>query len=247
VKQSTCTIDGCEKTHRARGLCATHYNQQHQPNRHRKVERQCDACGRAMLKDAGRERRYAKMYCSQLCRDWGNYGSATSCTIPPDHWARWYGRTSEWTAPLVRNTGTCQWCGTTNPRSRLARFCSYQCKKAQYKADRRGREHNAPGSYSWAGLVRVWHGFGGCCAYCRTPVPLSALQAEHVIPLSRGGDNGLNNILPSCAPCNSDKRDLLLHEWNTDRKRRGLKPVITEWSDTDQRYKHLALSTPAAA
>lgn len=29
----------------------------------------------------------------------------------------------------------------------------------------------------------------------------------------RGGENHIGNLLPSCASCNSDKRDLLLDEW----------------------------------
>ncbi|WP_396653194.1 HNH endonuclease [Microbacterium sp. BE35] len=85
------------------------------------------------------------------------------------------------------------------------------------------------------------------CAYCTEHLPAADLQAEHVTPLSRGGDNGLNNILPSCAPCNSDKRDLLLSEWNTDRERRGLPPRITTWSDTDARYQHLTQAVALVA
>lgn len=33
----------------------------------------------------------------------------------------------------------------------------------------------------------------------------AATTADHVIPLSRGGTNDLENLMPSCAPCNSSR------------------------------------------
>lgn len=43
------------------------------------------------------------------------------------------------------------------------------------------------------------------CAYCG--IKSDKLQQEHVIPLSRGGNNTLSNIVPSCAWCNGHKKD----------------------------------------
>lgn len=31
--------------------------------------------------------------------------------------------------------------------------------------------------------------------------------ADHIIPKSRGGDDSVDNLQPSCSPCNSAKRD----------------------------------------
>ncbi|MEW2011431.1 HNH endonuclease signature motif containing protein [Microbacterium sp. NPDC078814] len=209
------------------------------PN-HRKVAKTCDACGESCEKYAGKQR-YAGTYCSTLCRDYGAYGP-TSCTIPLDHWARHYGRSSAWSAPVIRNTGMCGWCGESNGRHLSARFCSERCKKAQHRADRRGREHGALGSYSYAQIVKLWISFDKACAYCSERTPLADIQAEHVTPLSRGGENHIGNLLPSCGRCNSDKRDLLLNQWSADRKRRGLPPVKTTWREDDRRYRHLVLS-----
>jgi hypothetical protein len=33
------------------------------------------------------------------------------------------------------------------------------------------------------------------------------------VPIARGGLDENSNVLPACHRCNSDKRDLLLHEW----------------------------------
>lgn len=241
----TCSIEGCGNKHRARGLCATHYNQQ-LPNRHRKVEHKCDLCGSTMLKQLGQEKRYTHMYCSQLCRDYARFGP-TSCTIPRDHWARWYGVASEWNPPVIRNTGECAWCGGHNPRHLSAAYCSLACKKRASKVRRKGREHGAPGEYTWAQVTRLWLRLDRACAYCRQPTPLSQVDPDHVVPLSRGGLNSQGNILPSCRACNSDKRDLLLHEWDADRERRGLAPRTTSWSANDKRYTHLVIDHALAA
>lgn len=42
----------------------------------------------------------------------------------------------------------------------------------------------------------------GCCVYCGDPGPT---VVDHVIPLARGGTNGLGNVVPACQVCNSAK------------------------------------------
>ena len=49
------------------------------------------------------------------------------------------------------------------------------------------------------------------CQYCgRTPQHGAVLVADHVRPLSKGGENILNNLITSCFECNSGKADVLL-------------------------------------
>lgn len=52
---------------------------------------------------------------------------------------------------------------------------------------------------------------GTDCAYCgnRADPP----NIEHMLPLSRGGTNDLDNLCVSCGPCNSSKGDQTLEEW----------------------------------
>ena len=42
-----------------------------------------------------------------------------------------------------------------------------------------------------------------CQKYCEPPVDY--LQIDHVIPLSRGGANTIENIVPACRACNRSK------------------------------------------
>lgn len=53
------------------------------------------------------------------------------------------------------------------------------------------------------------HGF---CQYCGDdtgPAP----QCDHVVPLSRGGETVIGNLVTACKSCNSSKRDRLFCEW----------------------------------
>jgi 5-methylcytosine-specific restriction endonuclease McrA len=53
----------------------------------------------------------------------------------------------------------------------------------------------------WEKLLRKHN---GCCAYCGEKA--ARVEADHRIPLSRGGRNVIGNILPSCRRCNRRKR-----------------------------------------
>jgi len=48
------------------------------------------------------------------------------------------------------------------------------------------------------------------CAYCGNSEPLAQ---EHFYPVSKGGEFTNNNIIPSCASCNSSKNNKLFNEW----------------------------------
>lgn len=55
-----------------------------------------------------------------------------------------------------------------------------------------------------AGEWKRWAGcFDGCCAYCGERP--RALCIEHVVPVSRGGENTIYNVVPACADCNMGK------------------------------------------
>lgn len=45
--------------------------------------------------------------------------------------------------------------------------------------------------------------FGYCCAYCG--IRPQRLEMDHVIPLSRGGNHTVSNVVPACGSCNRKK------------------------------------------
>lgn len=72
----------------------------------------------------------------------------------------------------------------------------------------RARRANADGECTpeeWQGILAY---FDRRCAYCLRPESeTGTLAMEHMLPLSRGGTNHPDNIVPGCKPCNSSKSD----------------------------------------
>lgn len=54
---------------------------------------------------------------------------------------------------------------------------------------------------------------GEVCAYCGAS---GRLQWEHVIPISRGGPDTLDNMVRACAPCNQEKGARDPYQWYMD-------------------------------
>ena len=74
----------------------------------------------------------------------------------------------------------------------------------------RARRLAAQGSFTgaeWGALLDQW---GSLCAYCGGAGPL---EADHRIPLSRGGANNIDNILPACRSCNGKKHAMTEDEF----------------------------------
>lgn len=71
--------------------------------------------------------------------------------------------------------------------------------KVNQKAARFGVE----GKLDWRDLVP------DDCAYCG----IACESWDHVVPMSRGGANTLENLVPCCWPCNQDKRNRTPDEW----------------------------------
>lgn len=59
---------------------------------------------------------------------------------------------------------------------------------------------------AWQEILEV---FGGRCGYCNGP----ATERDHVMPLSRGGGDVADNVVPCCSPCNLSKSSKTLLGW----------------------------------
>lgn len=69
---------------------------------------------------------------------------------------------------------------------------------------RRAHERAAVGNYTPAEWKALCAEYDYKCAKCGQQVPLTV---DHVIPLSKGGSNSIDNIQPLCQRCNSGKKD----------------------------------------
>lgn len=266
-----CTTEGCERPLRARGVCASHYNKQYSgPALLYSIT--CEVCQKthATPRKSGR-------FCSLECREvWRRTTpgrepwNKTTCPLPHNHpamvllarmqarqvadaraaqrWDLWAKRMATAAAMRSRKCGECE--AYFHPRTTIQKYCGRKCLRRVHKRIRKAREHGAGGTYSWPEVMRLFLAFARCCAYCEKLIA-GQPDPDHVVPLSKGGSNSITNILPSCRACNGDKRDLLLHEWNADRARRGLPLRRTSWDEDDRRVWHitsvrLSRTVPAA-
>lgn len=208
MPERTCSVDGCNRPHRARGLCSTCYNQRHQPARHRKVRILCGWCARPTDKARDTTRGYQQRFCSLTCRDtWrqrdklpviyvGQRSSrpappATS-TPPPRHWA----------------AGQCRCCGAPFvDRQTQARFCSALCNRRYW---RKLYTDDVPAHVRRYVLMRDrWQ-----CKICMRPINRSltvpdprAGTVDHVIPQSQGGTHDVANLRAAHMSCNSARNN----------------------------------------
>jgi 5-methylcytosine-specific restriction endonuclease McrA len=68
---------------------------------------------------------------------------------------------------------------------------------------RRAARKRVPSNLTANGIRAVFETFGNACAYCfRTD---RKLTVDHVVPLTEGGHDTLDNIVPACGSCNSRK------------------------------------------
>lgn len=212
---------GCGKPIRARGLCVTHYNQEHQPERHRKVTVSCGWCGKPCEKEPGRAERYAVLVCSLSCRDThrAHLAGQLVChladrvvdvrrpnliTIP--------------TAPKVKRprwtAGVCRECAKPFVDVWLAEasatYCSKHCGKRSSKRARRARL--AQVRHERYRPVDVYTRDGWRCHLCGTPVKRNAVvphprapTIDHLVLIAAGGDDVLANVACAHFLCNSRK------------------------------------------
>jgi 5-methylcytosine-specific restriction endonuclease McrA len=66
---------------------------------------------------------------------------------------------------------------------------------------------------------------GHRCQYCGA----SAENIDHVIPRSKGGLHSWDNVVASCRPCNTRKRDRLLEDSGMRLRRRPAMPRERTW------------------
>ncbi len=87
-----------------------------------------------------------------------------------------------------------------NPRKRESyRSKYYQNNKDKSMKSRIERRAKSPiNMYAWSMLCDY---VGNKCLNCGT----SSVTVDHILPISKGGDNNIRNLQPLCGACNSSK------------------------------------------
>ena len=117
----------------------------------------------------------------------------------------------------------CQFCGKEFEvylyRKDIANACSRNCKQKlkigklsprwkgginSYHA-RRARKMNASGLHTLNEWEILKAQYNWTCPCCYKKEPKIKLTEDHIIPLSKGGSNNIENIQPLCGSCNRKK------------------------------------------
>jgi 5-methylcytosine-specific restriction endonuclease McrA len=75
----------------------------------------------------------------------------------------------------------------------------------QLQKNRRARKAGAVGSHTHAEWLDLKARYDSRCLCCGQQEPTIRLVRDHVIPLSKGGANSIDNIQPLCVTCNGVK------------------------------------------
>lgn len=238
MSEPTCAWDEqCDRPLKCLGLCKRHHqyaSRKGMLDRFRPGAAQCVCCGGPLPA----RRRSNKEYCSKRC-----FNSAYYARDPDGRQAA---HKSWRDANVARHAAErlakkvqrfCEECSTPLPITvdRRRRFCSRQCINALSLRRTRLQRYENHNRYRLRRLLsggpgvtrRDWRRlvarFGHRCAYCGLK---RRLTVDHVIPLIRGGEHRIGNVLPACRSCNSSKKDKLLAEWRRWRAKAGLPAAL---------------------
>ncbi len=78
-------------------------------------------------------------------------------------------------------------------------------KARQYTHNRKARIKANGGTFSAEEFVSIVEAFDYTCPCCKERFNLNELTPDHIVPLSKGGVNSIDNIQPLCLPCNIRK------------------------------------------
>lgn len=87
-------------------------------------------------------------------------------------------------------------------------------RKAHYASTRRAqKESNGIYEIRDSELKKL---YASPCFYCGK---YAKIDADHVIPISRGGQHSIGNLVPSCRSCNTSKNNKTIMEWRKSRQK----------------------------
>jgi hypothetical protein len=81
-----------------------------------------------------------------------------------------------------------------------------------HKLNRKAQKRGSQGSYTSEQLNEQFQRQKAKCYYCKSKLG-KVWHADHIVPLSKGGSNTIDNIVVACETCNMRKSAKLLHEW----------------------------------
>lgn len=212
-----CSEPGCDRPHRARGYCGSHWNK-HYAKPQAAKEYTCSVCGTAVLRKSGKQ--WNKV-CGQPCWYFSRYGRWPMSLLPVGHPA------FECATPESAASADgwawrvffrdCAVCGEHFASPHTTSTCSAECARAKGRLDAR-RAKDKRRALERSAYVEpvdrrhVYERDGWLCHLCKKRVDASrevphplAPTIDHVVPLSKGGTHELANVRTAHFICNTRK------------------------------------------
>jgi 5-methylcytosine-specific restriction endonuclease McrA len=64
--------------------------------------------------------------------------------------------------------------------------------------------------------ITVFNKYGGKCSYCGDMLDFDKFHIDHIYPIYKKGSNKIDNLNPSCKPCNISKAFYDINEWKAE-------------------------------
>lgn len=92
--------------------------------------------------------------------------------------------------------------------------------RCMYAHKRRALKMQSGGNYTVAEWLSLKIKYDSTCLCCGKSEPEIKLTADHVIPLTKGGTNNIDNIQPLCRSCNSKKYNKIIDYRKIEQQRK---------------------------
>jgi len=81
-----------------------------------------------------------------------------------------------------------------------ALYCSMTCKSMDHTSKKRAKTQ-----LKVARRYEIYERDKGICYLCNKKVEFKSYEADHIIPISRGGEHSMQNLAVTCMRCNRSK------------------------------------------